>query len=644
MLVAQTPHDAGKGGVKLALGTHNVRSLARAIATLEKTALPKNAVEFQALRGMADDMKPVLAQRGWRVREYMPLGDLIPGMAYLVRRLLENTSNQSWLRAGQADEVSDEMLLASPVAAAATHAPPSPAPSGARRDDFINEPLRDFSQSPQREAFHNALANAKVSTVLNSSTPADAGAAITRAQGAFPQWRDAGPETWTRTIRQAAAILRANRDQLAAEIVLESHKTWSEADGDVCEAIDFCQFYARESADLFTPQKLSHVAGELNQGALRPRGIAAIIAPWNFSLSIPTGMTVAALVTGNAAILKPAEQTPAIARRLCEALWQAGVPRDILHFLPGPGETTGAALAADPRICNIAFTGSAAVGMAILRAAHSRGIGVPPMNPASLSSSFTPQDFLIPRVIAEMGGKNAMIIDESADLDEAVLALRQSAFGYAGQKCSAASRAIVLDSIHDAFVKRLIESTQALVLGDPQNPATDIGPVIDAEAAEKIRRYIEIGKQEATLACPLPTQNSEPGTQNLIPPHIFTSVLPSHRIAREEIFGPVLSVLRARNFDHALELANDVPYKLTGGLFSRTPSHLARARSEFHVGNLYLNRTITGALVGRQPFGGAALSGTGPKAGGKRYLLPFTDEQSITENALRRGFAPAEGE
>ncbi len=506
------------------------------------------------------------------------------------------------------------------------------------RSQFLNEPLRDFSQAPQRGAFHAALARAKVEVVANSSTPADANAAITRAQAGFLAWREAGPAEWTRIIRKGAAILRSRRDALSAEIVLESHKNWAEADGDVCEAIDFCEFYAREAEQLFAVRNLSHVAGELNQGLHRPRGVAAIIAPWNFPLSIPTGMTVAALVTGNAAILKPAEQTPAIARRLCEALWEAGVPRDVLQFLAGDGEIVGAALVKDPRVANIAFTGSAAVGMEILKAAHTRDISAAPPGGGYC---------LIPRDIAEMGGKNAMTIDESADLDEAVLALRQSTFGYAGQKCSAASRAIVLDSIHDAFIKRLVESTQALVLGDPRDPGTDIGPVIDAQAAEKIRRYIEIGRQEAKLACPTPIENQQsgaaPAIENLIPPHIFTDVLSHHRIAREEIFGPVLAVLRAKDFDHALQLANDSPYKLTGGLFSRTPSHLARVREEFHVGNLYLNRTITGALVSRQPFGGTALSGTGPKAGGRHYLLPFTDEQTVTENTLRRGFAPTDG-
>ena len=386
--------------------------------------------------------------------------------------------------------------------------------------------------------------------------------------------------------------------------------------------------------------------GEQNQLTHEPRGVAAIISPWNFSLSIPTGMTVAALVTGNTAILKPAEQTPAIAHRLCQALWQAGIPRDVLYYLPAPGETTGASLVRDPRIALIAFTGSAAVGLEILKSAHSRPILPTSSASPAQSSALSPQHFVIPHVIAEMGGKNAIIIDTSADLDEAVLAIRQSAFSYSGQKCSAASRLILLDPIHDALLARLIESVKSLNVGNPEDPATDLGPVIDTQAAEKIWRYIEIGKQDATLAYPSPNSPSVPQPlsasvpSTLIAPHIFTNVLPTHRLAREEIFGPVLAVLRARDFDHALALVNDSPYKLTGGLFSRTPSHLLRARTEFRVGNLYLNRAITGALVARQPFGGFGLSGTGPKAGGYDYLRQFTHSKITTENTLRRGFAP----
>jgi RHH-type proline utilization regulon transcriptional repressor/proline dehydrogenase/delta 1-pyrroline-5-carboxylate dehydrogenase len=337
-------------------------------------------------------------------------------------------------------------------------------------------------------------------------------------------------------------------------------------------------------------------------------------------------MTTAALVTGNTVIVKPAEQTPGIAKAMCEILWQAGVPRDALQFLPGKGETVGAALVRDPRVAIIAFTGSKAVGLDILKAA-----------------GITPEDQpFVKKVVCEMGGKNAIIVDASADLDEAVLGVRQSAFGFAGQKCSACSRAIVVESAHDAFLHRLVESTRALVIGDPMHPGTDVGPVIDMEAAEKIRAYIEIGRSEATHALQLPVpEGLEAKTgRHFVGPTIFSNVLPNHRIANEEIFGPVLAVMKVRDFEEALTLANSTSYKLTGGVFSRKPSHLERARKEYRVGNLYLNRGITGALVGRQPFGGFGLSGVGSKAGGSDYLLQFVEPRCCTENTMRRGFAP----
>ncbi|HEY4329999.1 MAG TPA: proline dehydrogenase family protein, partial [Phycisphaerae bacterium] len=563
-LIREMPREPGKGGVKLALGTHNVRSVAWGMACLEQAGLPTQALEFQALRGMAEGLKAALVERHWRVREYMPLGEMIPGMAYLVRRLLENTSNEGWLHAGETGQ-SEAVLLASPHEIATSESTPRAASEieSETSHTFANEPLHDFSQAKIRDSFAQAVTTAHLAHVSNDATLDSVHRAIESASAAFPAWRDAGIQKRAAILRAASAAMRKERDALSAQIILESHKTWLEADGDVCEAIDFCDYYAQEALALFAPKRLGHFTGEHNDMLRHPRGIAAIISPWNFPLSICTGMTVAALVTGNTAIVKPAEQTPAIARRLCEILWAAGVPKAALHFLPGPGEVVGAALVRDPRVAIIAFTGSKEVGLGIVKAAGDTPAG---------------QNF-VKRVICEMGGKNAVIIDESADLDEAVLGIRQSAFGYSGQKCSAASRVIVLDSIHDAFVARLIESTRALIVGDPRDPATDLGPVIDAEAAQKIRRYIDLGKQEATLAypeAPLQIENRKSGggkIENLIVPHIFTSVLPSHRIAREEIFGPVLSILRARDFDHALALANDSAYKLTGGIYSRTPSH-----------------------------------------------------------------------
>jgi RHH-type proline utilization regulon transcriptional repressor/proline dehydrogenase/delta 1-pyrroline-5-carboxylate dehydrogenase len=631
LLLRQVPRDgAGAGGIKVALGTHNARSVAHAIARAEQLRLPQEALEFQALRGMADDLKRALARGAgsasgmpWRVREYTPLGELVPGMAYLVRRLLENTSNQGWLRAGTV--ATEEELLRAPAVDPAEKGTGNGHPAPGEEGAFGNEPLRDFSQPDVREAFGAAVDSARFTPVENDGTPQDAAIAVEKASAAFPGWRDTAAAERCGIIERAAGLLRESRDAISGLIVAESHKTWQEADADVCEAIDFCRYYARQALRLFTPERLGAYAGpgELNHGFHEPRGVAAVIAPWNFPLSIPTGMTVAALVTGNTVILKPAEQTPAIARRLCEVLWQAGVPRGVLQFLPGPGETVGDALVRDPRVSIIAFTGSREVGLRIVRVA----------------GEMPPEQQFVKRVICEMGGKNAMIVDASADLDEAVLAVRQSAFSYAGQKCSAGSRLILPDAVHDLFLTRLVEATDALVAGDPRDPGTDVGPVIDAEAAEKIRRYIEIGRREAKLVYPQGSKGAaEEGT--LIRPHIFAEVRPESRLAREEIFGPVLAVLRARDFDHALELANDSSYKLTGGVFSRTPSHLERARREFRVGNLYLNRGITGALVGRQPFGGFGLSGVGSKAGGPHYLLQFTDPRNMTENTLRRGFAP----
>jgi RHH-type transcriptional regulator, proline utilization regulon repressor / proline dehydrogenase / delta 1-pyrroline-5-carboxylate dehydrogenase len=639
LFVDAIPTQRGQGGIKLAVGSHNVRSIAVAHALLLRRGLPPAALEVQMLRGMADELKLALAERQWRVREYVPVGEMIPGMAYLVRRLLENASNDSWLRAGFRDKAPAEVLLAPPSG------PSEPSPSQADGHDpairhalsaataevgdgqpFFNEPLRDFSNAAMRKAFAEAVKKTRVSPVAIDATLEQASAAIGQAASALPTWRDRSTAERAKILVLAAAEMRQRRDELAATIVVESGKIWSEADADVCEAIDFCEFYAREAVALFEPRRLGAFAGELNQLMHQARGVAVVISPWNFPLSICCGMTTAALVCGNSALLKPAEQTPAIARELCEILWRAGVPRDILHFVPGRGETIGAAMVRDPRVALIAFTGSQHVGLDIVAAA-----GQTPANQP-----------WVKHVVCEMGGKNAIIVDESADLDEAVLGVRQSAFGYCGQKCSAASRVIVLPGIYDAFVRRLVESTRTLVIGDMRDPGADMGPVIDAEASAKIRSYILIGKAEAKLALAIepPPGLAQRVEREFVGPHIFTDVRPEHRLAREEIFGPVLSVMRAENFDAALALANSSNFKLTGGVFSRTPRHLEQARKDFRVGNLYLNRGITGALVGRQPFGGFGLSGLGTKAGGREYLLQFVNPRSVTENTMRRGFAP----
>lgn len=673
-----TPRSTGEGGVKLALGSHNVRSIAACFEGMERRDLPKESIELQMLHGMADQLKGAAADAGYRIREYVPVGEMIPGMAYLVRRLLENTSNESWLRAGFMEGASAEALLRSPHGEqgaavrvseqggteVASNGPAHSVHSAATTDNgktakqdvdladiaperhqltpavegvgdgrpFYSEPSRDFADTKQWEAFDDAVQGAQVPKVANDGTPEDADRALGKAHAFFPTWRDMDPKKRANIISKAADLMRKRRDELSGVIIKENGKTWRDADGDVCEAIDFCEYYARMSVGLFIPKRLGRFIGELDEQWHQARGVAAVISPWNFPLAICTGMTSAALVTGNTVVVKPAEQTPGIASLMAEIMWEAGVPREALHFLPGPGETTGAALVRDPRVALIAFTGSKAVGLNIIEAA-----------------GHTPEEQpFVKKVICEMGGKNAIIVDASADLDEAVLGTRSSAFVFQGQKCSACSRVIVVESCYDLFLERLVESTRSLVIGDPTRSGTDVGPVIDEEAHEKITSYIEKAKKDlnCALAMEVPdaarTWGDSTGTmpRHYVGPHIFSDVPEDHPIAREEIFGPVLAVIRATDFEDALRIANSSQYKLTGGVFSRKPANLARARRDFRVGNLYLNRNITGALVGRQPFGGFGMSGVGSKAGGDEYLYQFVEPRACAENTMRRGFAP----
>ena len=641
LLVSAAPHTPGEGGVKLALGSHNVRSIARTLALLEEHDLPESAVELQMLFGMAEQLKAAVLKRGLRLREYVPIGEMIPGMAYLVRRLLENTSNESWLRAGFSEHASEAQLLASPHGQTPADDRPTPrlAARAAERHrlsaavdqladgkPFLNEPLRDFSKAEVRQKFAMAVDEATVPRVEVDANPQHATDAIVRAARAFGDWCNVEQLRRSQIIVTAAGLMRQRRDELAAVVIRESGKTWREADADVAEAIDFLEYYARGAVELMHTERLGRFVGELNHTWYQPRGVAAVISPWNFPLAICAGMTVAALVTGNTVVVKPSSQTPGTAKLLCDILHQSGVPVDAVQLVVGPGSVVGKLLVEDPRVTLIAFTGSKAVGMGILRTA------------GELANE---QGFL-KKILCEMGGKNAIIVDESADLDEAVAGTRQSAFGYSGQKCSACSRAITVGRIHDEFLGRLVAASRSLVVGDPAAPGTDVGPVIDTAAAEKIRRYIEIGRSEGTieLAVEVPAGLERRVGKPFVGPHIFSGIEPHHRLANEEIFGPVLSVIHVADFDEALRVAGATAYKLTGGVYSRKPSHLEAARRGYRVGNLYLNRPITGAQVGRQPFGGFGASGTGTKAGGRAYLLNFVEPCASTENTLRHGFAP----
>jgi RHH-type proline utilization regulon transcriptional repressor/proline dehydrogenase/delta 1-pyrroline-5-carboxylate dehydrogenase len=528
---------------------------------------------------------------------------------------------------------------------------PSP-PEGA----FINEPERDFARSAQREEFAAALGRVRERlgafyplviggdavtsrqelTSLNPSRPsevvgrvaragtAEAERAVEAAAAAFPAWRDTDARERAAILCRAAERMRVRRDELAALQVFEVGKGWREADADVCEAIDFLEFYAREMLRLAVPQRLMPLPGEVNEYFYEGRGVGIVIPPWNFPLAIPTGMTSAALVAGNTVVLKPSERSPVIAAHLVAILREAGLPPGVLNFVPGLGADVGEALVAHPLTNFIAFTGSRAVGCRIaLRAAEVQ-----------------PGQTHLKRVIAEMGGKNAIIVDADADLDEAVQGTIASTFGFQGQKCSACSRAIVLEPVYAPFLERLVEAARSLKIGPADDPGNAMGPVIDDRALATIGDYIAAGKQEAHVV--LETDVSHLGEGYFVGPTIFADVPPTARIAREEIFGPVLAVMRAKSFDEALEIALGTDYALTGGLYTRSPARIVEARARFRVGNLYINRKITGAIVGRQPFGGFKMSGIGSKAGGHDYLLQFLEPRTVTENTMRHGFAPLE--
>jgi RHH-type proline utilization regulon transcriptional repressor/proline dehydrogenase/delta 1-pyrroline-5-carboxylate dehydrogenase len=681
LLLESHPH------VETAAATHNVRSLALAMALAEERGLQPDQFELQMLYGMADPLKDAVAQMGRRMRVYVPFGELLPGMAYLVRRLLENTSSQSFLRMGFADDLPADRLLAPPGEGSgfrvqgsvsvdrnpesvgdgilatdpptddAVHPRPFPEPRILNPEPFHNEPVHRFTEEAERSRFAAAIKQvrgefgreyplliggrevdtgewivsqnparpADVVGRVASATPKEAESAVRSALAAFPAWRDRPARERADLLFRAAARLRERRDELAAWEIFEAGKSWREADADVTEALDFLEYYAREALRL-APALPMNVPGETNDYFYAPRGVGVVIPPWNFPLAIMTGMLSASIVTGNTAILKPASQTPVIAAKLMEILREAGLPEGVVNFVPGPGPEVGEYLVRHPQTHFIAFTGSRAVGCRIYALAAEAAEG---------------QDHL-KRVVAELGGKNAIIVDRDADVDDAVVGTVASAFGYSGQKCSAASRVIVVGGIYDQLARRLVEASRSLAVGMPEEPGTFMGPVIDARARDTIRKAIQDGKKVATLA--LETDVSHLGEGAFLGPTVFTDVPPDSALAQEEIFGPVLAVMRARDFGEALALANGTRYALTGGVYSRSPENLARARREFRVGNLYLNRKITGAIVGRQPFGGFKMSGVGSKAGGPDYLLQFLEPRTITENTIRRGFAPEEEE
>lgn len=634
--------------IRAAFGSHNVRSIAAAIVAAEKCGVPKEGFEIQMLYGMADPIKKSLVDMGYRVREYAPVGELIPGMAYLVRRLLENTSNESWLRGKFAEGQSTEKLLRDPRENL------SPSSEQLKVENrFYNEPLKDFALEENRQALLTALNEArralgktypliinnrevKTAQTLARVNPSktteivghiclasktDAEAAYQAAETAYTSWKKVPASQRADLVDRVADLMVRDRFKLIATQVLEVGKPWAEADGDVAEAIDFCRYYARHMRELAVPLRVGNVPGESSLYHYQPRGVSLVIAPWNFPLAILCGMAAAAVVTGNTVIMKPAEQSSVVAAGLMDLFREAGFPPGVVNFLPGYGEEVGEYLVQHPKITTIAFTGSKAVGLHILQEA----------------AKHKPGQTSVKRCIIEMGGKNAVIIDSDADLDEAVDGVLYSAFGFSGQKCSAASRCIVHEDVYDKFEARLLEATRSITQGSAEDPNAYLGPVVDEEAYARILNTIDECKKQHQLLYEGPALRGG----YYIAPVIFTQVDPKSSLAQNEIFGPVLALIKAKDLDQALAIANSTEYALTGGLFSRSPKNIEKVRNEFEVGNLYINRGITGAMVDRHPFGGFKMSGIGSKTGGPDYLKQFTEPRCVTENTLRRGFAPA---
>jgi RHH-type proline utilization regulon transcriptional repressor/proline dehydrogenase/delta 1-pyrroline-5-carboxylate dehydrogenase len=654
--------------VTAAFGSHNVRSIAHAMAYAEEIGIDKSRFEFQLLYGMAGPIKRALAEMGYRVREYSPVGELLPGMSYLVRRLLENTSNEGFLRAKFSENLSAAQLLRDPnelitketrlrppAEAAPLHSANGADRASAPGDSYENAPLVNFVHRQTQEQMRTALRAArkgfgrkyplvidgeKVTTgkwmdSLNPSAPdevvgqvAEAGIpeaerAVKAASTAFEKWSRTSVEHRAQLLEQVAAIMERRRFELAAVEVYEVGKAWEEADADIREAMDFCLFYAQQMRILGRPRLTQHVLGEESYQHYWPRGVALVIAPWNFPVAILCGMVSAALVTGNTVIMKPAEPSSITGALLMEIFEEAGVPRGVLNYLPGHGSVIGQHLVDHPKVVMIAFTGSREVGLRIWESA----------------GQTRPGQRELKRVVCEMGGKNAIIVDSDADLDETIVDSIYSAFGYQGQKCSALSRLIVLEENYDRVIERLLAAAASLRVGNPEEPGITVGPVIDERAYKRILEMIEVGRKEATLAY---QAKDIPKEGYFIPPTIFTDVKPEHRLAREEIFGPVLSVIKVRDLDEAILVANSTDYALTAGFFSRSPANIERMKAELEAGNVYINRSCTGAVVGRHPFGGFKMSGGGTKAGGGDYLLQFLIPRIVTENIMRHGFAPEE--
>jgi RHH-type transcriptional regulator, proline utilization regulon repressor / proline dehydrogenase / delta 1-pyrroline-5-carboxylate dehydrogenase len=637
-----------------ACASHNIRSISAAMEMAMELNVPDDRYEFQILYGMAEPVRKGLLNVAGRVRLYAPYGDLLPGMAYLVRRLLENTANESFLRQSFVEETEVERLMENPLTTIERlkEKAPSQLAKDTSPDHFVNEPLADFTRAEVRKAFTEAIAHVRedlgrtyplyiggqdimTTDTIPSRNPAapdeiigqvcqasikEIDLAIMAAKAAFPAWKALSATDRARYLFKAANIARKKIHDLCAWQILEVGKQWGQAQADVAEAIDFLEYYGREMIRLGSPRRMGRAPGEMNHLFYQPKGIATVIAPWNFPLAISCGMSAAAIVTGNPVLYKPAGPSSVVGHTLLEIFQEAGLPQGVFNYVPGRGAVIGDYMVEHPDVAVIAFTGSMEVGHRIINKA----------------SMIQPDQYQIKKVVAELGGKNAIIIDDDADLDEAIRQVITSAFAFQGQKCSACSRVIVVAPIYKKFVERLVQAAESIAIGPAEDPAYFFGPVINENARQRITDYIELAKQEGHVLL----RRDIPKSGYYVPLTIVEGITPAHQLAQEEIFGPVLAVMKVKDIDQALDWANSTRFGLTGAIFSRSPRHLEKARNTFNVGNLYLNRGCTGALVERHPFGGFRMSGVGSKAGGPDYLLQFMDPRVISENTMRRGFAP----
>jgi RHH-type transcriptional regulator, proline utilization regulon repressor / proline dehydrogenase / delta 1-pyrroline-5-carboxylate dehydrogenase len=631
-----------------AFASHNIRSLAYALKLVEEKNISKDDFEIQMLFGMLDDLKDYFSERGYCLRVYLPYGELLPGMSYLVRRLLENTANDSFLKQGFIDGRSQDELLKDPQLKINNKENLS--------SEFVNSADINFETEKIRNEFQESLQKTKLSlseekmcpliingekkyssesfTTINPANKSqvlakifkagieDCNLAIVGAKEVQKKWFELDVEKRAKVLKETAKEFEKKREFLNSILILESGKAWQEADAETSEAIDFMNYYALQAEKLFGVSKLRSLPGERNTNAYQALGIGLVISPWNFPLAIMLGMTVATLVTGNAVLVKPSSQTCLIAYEALSILLEnikkvvGKEYKGLISFLPGSGSVIGEYLINHEAVSAIAFTGSNQTGMRINEAA----------------SKSRP----VKNYVAEMGGKNVIIIEKTADLDEAIPGVIYSAFGFSGQKCSACSRVIVEDEIYDDFKERMLDAMKFVKVDDPQSFEIYTGPVIDENAYNNIHSYIDLASKEGSIVYYDESKNKQ---GYFINPLIVENLIEESRITKEEIFGPVLAIYRAKDIDHALELANNTEFGLTAGLYSRSPKVIEQASKEIQAGNFYINRPCTGAVVSRQAFGGHKNSSIGFKAGGPNYLLQFVKEKTITENTMRRGFA-----